>query len=137
MPGPSTPILGLTVPLVGGDNNAWGGELNGDLAILDSLGAMAIVATSVSYAAVVGIFPETLVRVTTGAGTITVTLPAPAGCVGRVWTVKKVDSGAGSVSIAVSGGALIDGSASYVRTMQYGYVRVISNGASYDVIANG
>ena len=137
MPGTPTPILGLAVPLIGGDNNTWGGELNGDLAILDSLGAMAIVATGVNYAAVIGIFPETLVRVTTGAGTIIVTLPAPAGCVGRVWTVKKVDSGAGSVSIVAAGGATIDGSASYVRTMQYGFVRMISNGATYDVIANG
>lgn len=110
MPGPSTPILGLSVPTVGGDVNTWGGELNNDLAIIDSLGAIAVVATSINYAAVIGICPETLIRVTTGAGVVTVTLPSPAACTGRVWTIKKIDAGAGSITIAgCNVGVLIEG----------------------------
>ena len=136
MPNTPTPILGLTVPTVGGDNGSWGTELNLDLATLDFLGAISIVNTAINYAAVVGVCPETLVRVTTGAGTITVTLPAPsASNAGRIWTVKKVDSGAGSISIVASGGALIDGQVSFTRTMQYGFVRLGSNGVTYDVLA--
>lgn len=137
MPGTPTPILSLVVPLVGGDVGVWGGELNGDLAIIDSLGALGLINTSINYAAVVGVCPETLIRVTTGASTIVITLPAPsASNSGRVWTIKKVDSGAGSISIVAGGAATIDGQASYVRTMQYGYVRLLSNGVTYDVIAN-
>jgi Pectate lyase superfamily protein/Periplasmic copper-binding protein (NosD) len=32
----TTPAKGLTQPLVGGDNNTWGGELNTDLALIDT-----------------------------------------------------------------------------------------------------
>jgi hypothetical protein len=137
MPNTPTPILGLTVPTPAGDVGVWGNELNTDLAILDSLGALAIVSTAINYVAVVGVCPETLVRVTTGAATITVTLPAPAASnTGRVWTVKKVDSGGGSVSISATGGATIDGAASYSLAAQYKYVRICSNGVTYDVVGN-
>jgi hypothetical protein len=133
MPGPPTTNLGLTVPTVGGDSNTWGNELNNDLAILDLLGAINVVNTSVSLAAVRGIFPETLIRVTTGASSIVVTLPVT---LGLKWTVKKIDSGSGSVTVQMAGGALIDGQASFVRTIQQGYVTVAGNGSSGDVIAN-
>lgn len=134
MPNPATPLLGLTVPTVGGDNNNWGTELNADLAILDSLGALNIQAINASAAAVLGVFPETLVRVTTGALTIVYTLLSPASCNGRIWTVKKVDAGAGQVSIVAAGGALIEGQPSWIRANQFAYVRLISNGVGYDVI---
>lgn len=133
MPGPSTPNLGLTVPTVGGDVGTWGGELNGDLAILDGLGVAQIVNLSANGVATVGVSPETIVRYTTGALSLTFTLLPPAQCAGRIWTIKKVDAGAGQVNIVGS----IDGQASYVIANQYSYVRLMSNGVTYDVIANG
>src|SRR4029077_14831696 len=37
MPNAPTPIYGLVIPTVSGDTNIWGGELNGDLATLDTI----------------------------------------------------------------------------------------------------
>ena len=137
MPGTPTPNLGLTVPTVGGDVGAWGAELNGNLAIIDGLGKVQVINISSSTPAVLGISPETIVRATTGGLTITYTLLPAAQCSGRIWTIKKVDSGLGSVSIVTADGSLIDGNASWTIANQFSYVRVMSNGVGYDVLANG
>jgi len=130
VPGLPTPILGLTVPTVGGDNNSWGGELNGDLAILDNLGAAPIVNVNSAYVAIVGDFPETVYRVATGGSPLTFTLPTPASCAGKIFTVKKVDAGSGYVNVV----GPIDGQSSYFVVNQFAVVRLISNGGSFDVI---
>jgi hypothetical protein len=136
MPGTPTPNLGLAVPTVGGDLDVWGGELNNDLAILDALGALGIINIATNTPAVLGIFPETVIRVTTGASNITFTLLPAAQCAGRIWTIKKVDAGVGIVTIVTADGSLIDGFPSWIRANQLAYVRVMSNGVSYDVIGN-
>lgn len=61
-------------------------------------------AQSANYTANVGDF----VNVTTGASAITVTLPASPS-VGAVVTVKKVDSGAGAVTVKTTDGSEVDG----------------------------
>jgi hypothetical protein len=136
MPGLPTPILGLVVPTVGGDIGTWGGELNGDLAIIDNLGVVQRINISASTPAVVGVSPETVIRVTTGAIVVTFTLLPAAQCSGRIWTIKKVDSGVGQVSIVTADSSLIDAFASWTIVNQFAYVRVMSNGVSYDVIGN-
>ena|ERR1700678_3531907 len=133
MPGTPTPILGLAVPTVGGDYNAWGGELNGDLAIIDNLGAASVVSVSAGYAASPNTFPETIIRVTTGASAIPISLPIPASCPGKIFTVKKVDAGVGSIVITPASGA-IDGSPTWTIDDQYSFVRLLSTGTTYDVI---
>jgi hypothetical protein len=134
VPGPPTPNLGLAVPTIGGDNNIWGAELNGDLAILDTLAICAIIATSVNLTLPLVNAVETVVRVTTGAGVVSVIMPSP-NVAGKIYTIKKIDAGVGSVSVVPSTG-LIDGQASWVRATQYSYVRILANGSSYDVIGN-
>jgi hypothetical protein len=135
MPGPSTPILGLTVPTVGGDNGLWGTELNTDLAIIDNLGAVPVVSTSINLSAAIPVFPETLIKATAGAGGITVTLPNPATCSGKIFTVKKMDSAVGTVMVTPAAGN-IDGVASYLLPNQFQYGRFVSDGANYNVIGN-
>jgi hypothetical protein len=135
MPGPPTPILGLTVPTVGGDNGIWGTELNADLAILDNLGALSTVAVAVNYIAPVPVFPEAVILATGGAGGISVTLPAPASCKGRAFLIKKVDAAVGVITVTPFAG-LIDGQLNYLLPNQYQYVRVLSDGANYNVIGN-
>ncbi len=136
MPGTPTPILGLIVPTPNGDDGIWATELNGDLEVLDGLGAVGIINISSDNGAILGVFPETVVRVTTGSGVVTFTLLAPSVAnAGRIWTVKKIDSGVGSVSIVVAGGALIDGQPGWSLGNQGLYARFLSNGAGgYDVI---
>lgn len=131
MPNSPTPILGLSVPTVGGDSGIWGTELNTDLAILDFLGALAILSTAVNLTVPLSTAPETVILATAGAGGITITLPTPASCTGKVFTVKKVDSAIGAVTIQ---GGTIDGNSSYIRSNQYSYARLLSDGVNYDVI---
>jgi hypothetical protein len=130
----TTPILGLTVPTVGGDVGVWGAEINGDLTILDSLGAAPQSVLTGNAAVIGGVFPELIVRVTTGAVNQTTTLPAPSVAnTGKIFTIKKIDSGAGSVTI-VPTGSTIDGQTSWILAAQYAHIRLYCNGASYDVI---
>ena len=136
MPGPSTPILALTKPSVGGDSGIWGGELNGDLDIIDNLGAVAEFSVSSNYVAVLSSAVETYIGVTTGSSTITVTLLAPSAAnAGKVFTVAKEDSGSGHVNIVPASG-LINGLANYQRAAQWGYARILSTGSKYVIIGN-
>lgn len=130
MPAGVTPILGMTIPAVGGDNNQWGAELNTDLAIIDSLGTSTSLPQGSSFTATGSITPETVYRVTTNGGTVTVTLNALV--VGKILTFKQADGGAGKVVIV----GTIDGQGSYVLSNQYQFVRLQWNGTTYDVIGN-
>lgn len=132
MPNSPTPNLGLTVPTVGGDANVWGAELNADLAIIDQLAAPTVVNVAANFTLSVAVYPEITYRAVGGAGGINGNLPNPAICLGKIFTIKKVDSGVGVVTVV----GAIDGGTSWALRNQYSYVRVQSNGASYDVIAN-
>jgi hypothetical protein len=132
LPDPTTPNLGLDLPIVGGDSDTWGGSLNGNFEILDALGSAQVVNVNANYTAVANPFPITILRVTTGASNIQINLPAPATIPGKIFVVKKVDSGAGSVNII----GAIDGQSSYVRANQFSFVWLYCNGGSFDVIAN-
>lgn len=130
MPGPSTPILGLIQPTVGGDNSLWGTELNANNVTLDNLGAAAVVNVSAAYAATRPTFPEMILRVTTAGLNIPITLPAASLVAGKIYTIIKIDSGTGNVQVL---GAIND-QTEWDLDNQYAYVRLYSNGASFDVI---
>src|SRR6267378_1141341 len=104
MPGSSTPNLGLVVPTVGGDVNAWGGELNSDLAILDGLGAFTVYQTAIGILVAFTVFPEVIVLATGGASGIAVQLPACATWRNKVGLVKKVDAAVGIVTVSCIAG---------------------------------
>lgn len=133
MPGTPTPILNLTVPTVGGDANTWGTEMNQNLATIDNLGAAAVIPVSMTpYNATVSVFPELIFRCTTGATNMVFNLPPPGTCQGKIFTVKKIDSGVGAVRVIGS----IDGQTEFDLINQYQYGRFYSNGSSFDVIGN-
>lgn len=69
---------------------------------------------------------------TAGAGGITVTLPAVA--TGKIITVKKIDSAAGTVTVQRGGGAVIDGGTTTVLYFQYESVTLASNGTDWFII---
>jgi hypothetical protein len=72
-------------------------------------------------------------RVTTAAGTIVATLPTAVGNAGQVFIFKKVDSGAGTVVITPTGGQTIDGLSTFTLNVQYQYIALMSNGATFDI----
>jgi hypothetical protein len=135
MPGAPTPNLGLTVPTVGGDVNNWGTELNGDLAILDGLGAFTVYQTAIGLLVAFTVFPEVIVLATGGAGGISVQLPACASWAKKIALVKKVDAAVGVITVSCIAG-LIDGLANYPLVNQFQYVRLLSDGVNANVVGN-
>lgn len=77
-----------------------------------------------------------LILATGGAGGIAITLANAALCDGRQHTIKRVDSGAGDVTIDTAGGN-IDANSTYVLSNQFAYVTVVSDGANWLVVAAG
>jgi hypothetical protein len=75
---------------------------------------------------------DLFVLATGGAGGITVTLPA-ATKGGRV-TIKKVDSGAGAITIAPTSSETIDGATVKSLAAQYDKIAVVSDGTSWFVL---
>lgn len=74
-----------------------------------------------------------IIDVTTAASTITITLPSAA--TSQVsYVIKKVDSGAGSITIATTSSQLIDGVSTKFIAYQYGYIQVVSDGTGWQII---
>lgn len=67
-------------------------------------------------------------------GAVTITLPAAAGCTGRRYDIKKVDSSANAVTIDGNGAETIDGAATKVLSTQYSSVTIISNGTNWWIV---
>lgn len=83
--------------------------------------------------------PKDVYLVTTGASTITVTLPTATtgdASTGRVVTIMKADSGAGSVTIDADGTEEINGSTTVSLSTQYSYRTLVSDGTEWFVIGN-
>lgn len=73
---------------------------------------------------------------TTGASNITRTLPTAVGNTGAVFVLKKVDSGAGIVTIAGFGGQTVDGFPNVLLTNQNQYIGVVSDGSVWWILQN-
>lgn len=66
----------------------------------------------------------------------TITLPAAAGINGRQYTLKKIDATANTVTVDPTGAETIDGAATYVLSVQWKYVVLVSNGANWIIVGN-
>ena len=71
------------------------------------------------------------VQATAGAGGITITLPTAVGRSGIPFFVKRVDTGAGNVTVATTSSETIDGATSYLLTNQWQLIVVRSNGTGW------
>ena len=132
-----TALLGLTKPTVGGSANTWGTTLNADIDIINSTGGIQAVNVSSAYLATFTPFPEMLIRGTSSGLNVPITLPNSASVQGKVYVVKKLDAGAGSLQIFPQGTDTIDGQTEWDLSNQYQYVRLFANGTTgYDVIGS-
>lgn len=83
--------------------------------------------------------PRDIYLVTTGASTITVTLPDVTDTTGdaykgRVVTIFKADSGAGNVTVDPNGSQTINGSTSVTLTAIYDYITIFSDGVEWFIV---
>jgi hypothetical protein len=133
-----TPIVGFQKPVVNGDEDQWGSFLNNDWDLADSFGAAAVVNASSNFLISAGIFPEKFYLITTGGLTVTGTLPDPETIpAGKLFTIKIMDIGGSIKLICANVTVLIDGAANYFLNNQYAFVRLLSDGANYDVVGIG
>lgn len=79
-----------------------------------------------------------LVNATPGAGPLYINLPSPSTCVGRVYPIKKIDSGekVPTISSALFGEE-IDGLSIQYISYQYEFIEVISDGVHWWIIGDG
>jgi len=63
-----------------------------------------------------------------------VTLPSAVGLAGKNYIVKRTNAGANSVTIATTSSQTIDGQISYVLSVQYAAISVMSNGSEWLII---
>ncbi len=69
---------------------------------------------------------------------VTLTLPTASAIIGRLYTIKKIDSSSNQVIIATTGAQTVDGQSSPGLTSQYQYVTVVSDGNNWSIInSNG
>ncbi|WP_462255339.1 beta strand repeat-containing protein [Ferruginibacter sp.] len=68
------------------------------------------------------------------AGAVTITLPAAAGCQGRLYIIKKISAALNNVTIDPNAAETIDGAATRALTTQYETVRIQSNGTSWFIL---
>jgi hypothetical protein len=67
-------------------------------------------------------------------GTITITLPTAVGASGKLYTMKKSDSAATTLTVNCTGAETIDGAASLTITTQYTALTVVSNNAVWYIV---
>lgn len=77
------------------------------------------------------------ILVSTGVSNRTITLPAAASNTDRVLTIKKIDSGAGTVTVARAGSNTIDGNTSVVLRAQYQPTTIVCDGTNWYVEEGG
>ncbi|MBA2704810.1 MAG: hypothetical protein H0U60_13275 [Blastocatellia bacterium] len=70
------------------------------------------------------------------AGAFNMQLPNAAGRVGRIYTIKKVDSSANAVTVTTTSSETIDAATTYVLATQWKSVSVYSNGASWSIMSS-
>lgn len=103
-------------------------------AIYSALGVVPYVAKSTSYTATEN---DELIGVTTSTSTITITLPAVATTrVGKVYTIRKVDSGTGHVIVDGNSAEQIDADTTKILLNQYASITIVNNGSAWSVVAS-
>ena len=70
------------------------------------------------------------VAVTCSSVNITITLPVVAGCIGRVYNIKKMDATAYTVIVDGAGSETIDGDETQILSGQYDSLQIQSDGTS-------
>jgi hypothetical protein len=75
------------------------------------------------------------VLVNASGGSRTITLPA-ASTTGKVYRIKKTDATANTVIIDGNASETINGSTTYVLTLQHASVDIQSNGSNWEIVAN-
>lgn len=67
-------------------------------------------------------------------GSLTITLPSAVGIKGKTYSVKRLNAGANTVTVAAAGAETIDGASTEVLTMQYVSIDLVSDDANWSIL---
>jgi len=68
------------------------------------------------------------------AAAFTVTLPAASGATGRIYNIKKIDSGANAVTVDADGAETIDGDLTAIIGIQYTNIKIQCDGSNWYIL---
>ena len=105
--------------------------VNGTLSSKGTINA--ITAKTSAYTALVS---DEIITGDATSAAFTITLPTAVGKVGQTYTIKRINAGANAVTVGTTSSQNIDGAATYALSMQYKYVKVVSDGSHWIIVGN-
>ena len=102
-----------------------------DTSTTGDVDTLAIVTKTANYTAT---NLDTVILCDATSGNITITLPAAAGKVGKVYHVKKIDSSVNTVTVDANASETIDGDLNKVISNQYDAIMIITEGSNWHII---
>ena len=109
------------------DNGGWVNKPPSEIDIF----AKIITVSSADY---VALALDDVILVTTGAATRTVSFAAASTLTGKIYHIKKVDSGAGKVTLSPNGAETIDEGLTADIKFQYESIMMVSDGSNWHII---
>lgn len=121
----------------GSGNLSWAtdatGAGGGEFLVSPSTGMLGYLVSTVSGNYTVSSTSTVILADATGAS-LTVTLPTAIGLTGKIRTIKRLNAGANTVTVATTSSQTIDGATTQVLAIQYTSVDVISDGANWSIL---
>ena len=77
-----------------------------------------------------------LILANAAGGAITLNLPPAALVPGRIYVIKRINSGANTVTVDANGSETIDGALTHVLSPQWNAITIISNGTAWFIISH-
>ena len=114
-----------------GNSSTTSAELKGTLKSNGQV--LAIAAKSAAYTALVS---DEIITGDATSAAFTITLPTAVGKTGQTYTIKRINAGANAVTVGTTSSQNIDGAATYALSMQYKYVKVVSDGSHWIIVGN-
>jgi hypothetical protein len=112
-----------------------GGTISGNLIItgITTVDGMRYATITKTTAYTLTTTDETVIVDATSAS-VNITLPSASANPGQLYTIVKKDATTNSVNLVASGGALVNGTASYALTTQYAQISVQSDGTNWYIV---
>jgi hypothetical protein len=94
---------------------------------------LAIASKTAAYTALIS---DEIIIADASSAAFTITLPTAVGKTGQTYTIKRINAGANAVTVGTTSSQNIDGAATYALSMQYKYVKVVSDGSHWIIVGN-
>ena len=125
------------LPTPGSDNGTWGTILNNFLSAAHNSdgtlkNSVTVTTQTTSYTILI---TDRIILGNANGGAIILTLPTAVGNAGCLYSIKKIDSSANTVTIATNPNTqTIDGNTTIVLSAQYSSIDIVSDGSNWYIL---